>query len=172
MITEVEQIEGEKVVEDIASFLHGVVGMRLGRYLDNYVDANALGYVTNAQTSFRVIGSPPTRLPHVAFVRLEKMPELLDSEVPFAPDLAVEVISSNDDWKANVDKAKQYLQAGTQLVWVVDPYTKSVFVFRDKENLNFRIVRGEDDLDGEEVVPGFKLKVSALFKQIKTPNQS
>ena len=164
MSTELMQSESGQRTEEVASLLQGVVGMRLARYLANYVDQQGLGYITNAQTSFKVAGIPPTRLPDVAFVALEKLPELIDEEVPFAPDLAVEVISSNDDWKAIVEKARQYLQAGTRLVWVVDPYTKSVFVFRDRQEGAFEVVTGANELNGEKVVPGFKLKIELLFK--------
>jgi Uma2 family endonuclease len=90
------------------------------------------------------------------------MPVPLDEEVSFAPDLAVEVISKTDDWSAIVAKANQYLKAGTSLVWVIDPYLKGVFVFHENDPFP-QILKPEQELEGENVIPGFKLKVSDLF---------
>ncbi len=163
-IASVELVQEERI-EKMASFQHGVIAVRLGRYLDAYVDEHNLGYVADSSTTFQVAGNPPKREPDVAFVSLERMPNIIDEEVPFAPDLAVEVISGSDDWKAIVAKANQYLQAGTRLVWVVDPYTKSVFVFRP-DNQNLLTLSSDDELDGLDVVPGFKLKIGVLFKQL------
>ncbi len=149
-------------LEDIASFLHGVIGMRLGKHLAEYVDNNKLGYVVNSTTDFRMNGTPPKRQPDVAFVSLERMPDPIDEEAPFAPDLAAEVISRTDDWSAIVAKAQQYLASGVKLIWSIDPYTKGVFVFRPGDSYP-QILKQDDELDGETVVPGFKLKVRILF---------
>lgn len=48
---------------------------------------------------------------------------------------------------------------------MIDPYTKSIFVFRGSTELDFQMVRSEGELDGEDLVPGFKLKVDKLFRQ-------
>jgi Uma2 family endonuclease len=149
--------------EKVASFRHGVICMRLGRRLAAYVDDRKLGYVSDSSADFKVAdGTKPMREPDVAFVSLEKMPEPLDEEVPFAPDLAVEVISRTDDWSAIVAKANEYLAAGTQLVWVVDQYGQGVFVFRPDQR--YHLLTLDDELDGEDIVPGFKLGIKTLFE--------
>jgi Uma2 family endonuclease len=77
------------------------------------------------------------------------------------PDLAVEVLSPSDRMADALAKVAMYLQAGTRLVWLVNPATRTVVVFRsevDPETL------GETDaLDGDNVLPGFSVPVTEIF---------
>src|SRR5690349_5329174 len=98
------QVQKQTQEEEVASFLHGVIAMRLGSYLFNYVQPKKLGYICGADADFAIPGAG-TKRPNVAFVPLEKMPEPIDEEVPFGPALAAEVISRTDDWSAIVAKA-------------------------------------------------------------------
>ena len=78
-----------------------------------------------------------------------------------APDLAVEVVSPSDSAAAVQSKVEDWLGAGTRLVWVVYPDTRSVTVYR---SLNEAEVLSEPDaLDGAPVLPDFALPVSDLF---------
>jgi Uma2 family endonuclease len=55
----------------------------------------------------------------------------------------------------------EYLEAGVELVWVVNPATRSVRVHRaDGTVADF----GEDDeITGEQVIPGFCCRVREFF---------
>jgi len=44
------------------------------------------------------------------------------------PMLAVEVVSSNQTISEMLEKAMQLIKAGVQVVWTVEPYSRSVFV--------------------------------------------
>jgi len=91
------------------------------------------------------------------------MVELLDEEINLAPDLAVEVVSKNDKIYEADDKVKQYQAAGVSLIWIVRPRLKVVEVYRLPEGPIARILGLEDELNGENILPGFKLLVSKLF---------
>ena len=160
MTTEIE-LQAEEGL-DLASLEHGKIGMRLGRYLDIYVDEHKLGLVFNAQTTFRMVGMPPTRYPDLSFVSTERLPSDLRVEANFAPDLAVEILSKSDTQFDVEEKVLQYLQSGVRLVWVVRPVVQAVDVYRSGAHYP-DIIGIDGELDGEEVIPGFKLKVSALF---------
>jgi len=56
-LSDVEELEA------ILSLEHGAIGIRLGRYLDTYVDEKGLGLVCNSQTTYKFIGQKPNRLP-------------------------------------------------------------------------------------------------------------
>ena len=77
---------------------------------------------------------------------------------PIPPDLAIEVVSSTDVQSRIVDKAFAYLNAGTRLVWVLDPHSKTVTVYRSE--CDIALLTREDTLTGEDVVPGFVCPVS------------
>ena len=78
-----------------------------------------------------------------------------------APDLAVEVLSPSDTVEEIEAKVDEYLAAGTQLVWVVNPRRQTVSVYRKDGTTT--ILRREDALNGESVVPGFSLSLAELF---------
>lgn len=84
--------------------------------------------------------------------------------IPFAPDLAVEVASPSQDADAMAAKARLYLQGGTRLVWIVWPGRGEIDVWHaglaERPALT---VRGDDLLDGEDVVQGFSCRVADVF---------
>lgn len=139
---------------------HGVVIMRLGAYLTEFVTAHGLGIVCAPQTTFKVVGSPPTREPDLAVVVRDHVPADLDIEADFAPDLAVEVVSRTDTFGSVAAKVQQYLDSGTQMVWVVRPETRIVEVYRPGSAPSM-ISSGE--LAGDPVIPGFRVAVESIF---------
>ena len=60
------------------------------------------------------------------------------------------------------EKAFAYLEAGTQLVWVLKPRSKTVTVYRSETNIT--LLTQEDTLTGEEVIKGFSCPVNTLFQ--------
>jgi Uma2 family endonuclease len=103
------------------------------------------------------------RVPDVAFVRAERILPLEDRAgfTRFAPDIAVEVLSPNDRLGEVDAKVRMYLDAGVRHSWVVDPRMRSVAVYA----LGRPVVHlGEnDDLDGGDVLPEFRVPVRELF---------
>lgn len=97
--------------EKMASLKHGNIGSRLNRYLGAYAEDNNLGLVFDAQTTFKLLGTPPTHQPDVAFVAYAKLPDDLQALLEIAPDLAVEVISENEKAYDIEKKVFQYQQS-------------------------------------------------------------
>jgi Uma2 family endonuclease len=156
--------ESDKEPEKMASGLHGVLGVLLSSYLVQYVHARKLGHVLDSSATYKFKDSPPKRQPDVSFVSLEKMPVPLDEELTFAPDLAVEIVSKNDALYEVEQKVQHYQQVGVALVWVVRPFSKIVEVYQLADGLVPQVIGPQDELDGGEVLPGFKLPVKALFE--------
>ncbi len=83
------------------------------------------------------------------------------SFVPLAPDLAVEIRSPDDRAAAVAEKVKNYLDAGTRLVWVVDPARREVTIHRaDGSTTRLSPL---DWLDGEAVLPGFRCRIGDVL---------
>jgi Uma2 family endonuclease len=147
-----------------AGFEHGVVGINLSTPLDQHVRANRLGIVVAAETGFLIATNPDTvRAPAVGFVRQDRIQAtgIPRRYWPGAPDLAVEVVSPSDTVFAVDDKVQEWLTAGARLVWVVNPRQRTVTVHRAGGAPTILTV--SDVLDGEQVVPGFSMRVSELF---------
>ena len=59
------------------------------------------------------------------------------------------------------DKVCDYLDAGTRMVWIVEPRRQTVMVYRSRDDIH--LLTGGDVIDGGEVLPGFRLAVAELF---------
>lgn len=159
-----ELVLGELRTMTPAGYEHGRVAMRIGSRLDAFVEAQGLGEVLGAETGFTLARGPDTvRAPDVAFVRAERVPAAEDRAgfAELAPDLAVEVVSTWDRASEVSEKALMWLDAGVRLVWVVDPTTRLATVYRSGGVVG--LFRGQDVLDGEDVLPGFTLPLWELF---------
>lgn len=156
---------GRLVREPLPGARHGRVVARLTRLLDEFAERHRLGVVVAGDPGFILSRGPDTvRGPDVAFVsrvRFERVGDVA-SAFPEAPDLAVEVLSPSNTPAAVHGKVADYLAAGTRLVWVVDPATRTVAAYR---SLLAPRVFGEDEkLDAGDVLPGFGPRVGELFE--------
>jgi Uma2 family endonuclease len=159
-----ELVRGRLVREPPAGMEHGRLTARIGSLLRAFVHERGLGEVFGAETGFVLFEDPPTvRAPDVAFVAAERLPpgDLPASFGQGAPDLAVEVVSPSSTAADVRSKVVDYLDAGTREVWVVEPGTRTLDVYRPEGAV--RMLRGSDDIDGGDVLPGFCLTVEELF---------
>jgi Uma2 family endonuclease len=141
---------------------HGRGTTRAALKLGRYLEAHPLGALYIGEVGFRV--GPRARLvcPDVAYVSHERDAPVGDDEFfPYAPDLAIEVLSPDNTLPKVRRKARAYLASGARLVWAVDPRRQTVTVYRP--GAEPQMLRGEDLLSGEEVLPGFAVRVADLF---------
>ena len=159
----VELVHGVLVVREPAGYLHGEVTARLTKQLMDHVDAHALGRILAAETGFRLRSDPDTvRAPDIAFLSRARVPDPRPPDyLALAPDLVIEVLSPSDRPGATLAKVADWLSAGTQLVWVMDPERRLARVYR--ADGTEQIVTAEQTLDGEDVVPGFVFLLSTLL---------
>jgi Uma2 family endonuclease len=159
-----ELVEGELKQMSPSGTEHGAVIFNLSGLLAPHLKANNLGQGFGAETGFKIASDPDTvRAPDIAFVRRERIPPtgIPQNFWPIAPDLVVEVVSPGDTFQEVEDKVGQWLAAGTSAVWVVNPKQRSVSVYRSATDV-MRLSEA-DELEGREVVPGFRCKVAEIF---------
>ncbi len=160
-----ELVEGELRTMSPAGGPHGYITVELTEPLARFVREHDLGVVFGAETGFRIARDPDTvRAPDIAFVRRDRIPAtgIPEGFWPGAPDLAVEVVSPSDTADEIDEKVHQWLTSGTRLVWVVKPRRKTITVYRTPTTPV--VLTDTDTLDGEDVVPGFHLRVGDLFR--------
>ncbi|MCS6941109.1 MAG: Uma2 family endonuclease, partial [Roseiflexus sp.] len=80
-----------------------------------------------------------------------------------APDLVVEIISPSETAVQVQAKVQDYLNAGSRLVWLVYPETRTVVEYRADGSM--RLYAGSDILDGADVIPGFLYPLERLFRE-------
>jgi len=157
-----ELVRGQVVREPPAGFEHGEIAIHIGAVLLAFVKENGLGRVVGTQSGFVLFDEPPTvRAPDVAFVREDRFNFDRTRFAPMAADLAVEVLSPSNTMSEIHDKVLDYIAAGSRLVWVVDPHTRTITVYRSREAI--QLITAEGEIDGGDVLPGFRCKVSELF---------
>jgi Uma2 family endonuclease len=159
-----ELVKGRLIPMPPAGNIHGKRTMRLGWRLAQHVEANNLGVVFAAETGFKLASNPDTvRGVDIAFVSQQRVEEAGDVEGywPGAPDLAVEVVSPGDTYTEVEQKVAEYLDAKAKAVWVVNPRRRSITVYRSLSDIT--ILTEQDTLDAQDVVPGFRCRVSEVF---------
>ena len=154
-----EYVNGELIPRMPTSLKHGKINTSLILSLGSHVRENQLGDIYSSDTGFRI--GERMLIPDIAFVSHARIPDDMDKASPIPPDLAVEVVSPTDVLNRIVEKAFAYLAAGTQLVWVVEPKSKTVMVYRSETDI--KLLTRNDTLTGEDVVEGFACQVAELF---------
>lgn len=143
---------------------HGVRTMSLSAYISIHVLNNDLGRCYAAETGFLVAQNPDTVLaPDFAFVKKNRLPPALSEKfVPLAPDLVLETRSPSDHPKAVAAKVARWQSFGVRMILELDPSPRILTVFRpDAEPL---ALTSDDVLDGDDVLPGFTLPLSQVFR--------
>ena len=163
-----ELVEGRLVRMPLAGTQHGRHVMRLAFALMSFTEPRELGIVFTAETGFLIsrVGEPDTVLgPDAAFLRTERIPPESEQDKAFwrvAPDLAVEVASPDQYRPELAVKARRYLASGVQLVWVVWPRYRQVDIWQAGATAPPVALGIGDDLDGGDVIPGFRFPVAQL----------
>ncbi len=116
---------------------------------------------------FRCIFGPPgqTRIfvPDLCYVAKERLSS--DQYLYVAPDLAVEVVSPDQNMAQFLSKIQFYLLHGVRTVWIFDPATSLVTVQKPAEDAV--ILGAGETLDGGDVLPGFSVTVDEIFAQMR-----
>ncbi len=165
-----ELVRGKLVVREPAGFQHGDIAMRIAIEIGFFLRrdqleraaANPLGRLLAAETGFTLHRNPDTvRAPDVAFVAWHRTPTDQRGFAELAPDLAVEVLSPTDRPGEVLTKVADWLNAGSSLVWVIDPARRIARAYRADGDES--TVTESSTLDGENVLPAFTLSLHSLF---------
>lgn len=159
-----ELVCGHVVRMSPVGYEHGRVVMLLGSRLERHVRTRDLGVVLT-EVGFTLQRAPDTvRAPDIAFLGSQRLGGTAPQGfVTGPPDMAVEVLSSDDAREDVNRKVSEYLTAGTALVLVIDPDARRV-------SLHHRLAppitcsSPDDTLSLADVVPGFQCTVREVFE--------
>jgi Uma2 family endonuclease len=157
-----ELINGE-IVEMMPTEEHGAIALIFGAELHNYLKTHPIGRA-GVEIRHQLPDDPLNALqPDVSFIKDIGTPLVKRGAVPRMPDLAVEIKSPDDTFTELREKARYYLEHGSQLVWLVYPAQRIVEVYAP--GVDSRMLTQDDVLDGGDLLPGFALAASELFKE-------
>jgi Uma2 family endonuclease len=145
------------------------VGLKLARKLDRFCERHNLGHVLPSDASYQCFPDAPTKVrkPDVSFIKRGRLPgaRLPKGHTLIAPNLAVEVLSPRDLSSRTNKKIQEYLRAGVDLVWIIDPEMRIVRIHRKDGTITE--LHDNDQLTGEDVLPGFRCRVSDILPPIE-----
>jgi Uma2 family endonuclease len=160
-----ELVEGRIAPMSPTGTEHGRIEVNIVVELQTFVRAHKLGEVQAGEVGIYTRRHPDTvRGADVLFISNERYarqrsPGFLD----VAPDLVVEILSENDRWSDMMQKLREYFAIGVRLVWVADPQARSLYAYRTLTDV--REFTESDELPGDDVLPGFAVKVAQLFEE-------
>jgi Uma2 family endonuclease len=161
-----ELVNGELVNMGNSGMEHGNIASNLSFFLTELVRSQKLGVICDSSTAF-TMKTGNKRSPDVSFIakeRLQGVKRLPKGYFQGSPDLAVEILSPSNTVEEMTGKIVEFFENGTRLVWVIHPDEQYILVYHSTSP--DRLLRLEDSLDGEEVIPGFSLAVAELFAEL------
>jgi Uma2 family endonuclease len=173
-----ELVRGEVLRLPSPRMPHGVVAGNAVWILNGYVRQRRKGYVASNDSGVILERDPDTvRGPDVALYEgVHSFDELPAKYAENPPRLAVEVLSPSDRADRILHKITDYLRNGVDLVWLIDPRARTVTVYRPDQGP--RVYTENEELSGEDVLPGFRCRVADFFylpeqepEQKATPNR-
>ncbi len=159
-----ELVDG-RLVERKMGAISSWIGGELFFYIRLYLKDHPIGTLWTSDSGYQCFPENPSKVrrPDVSFIKNGRLPgdQIPRGWVQIAPDLAVEVVSPHDLASEVDEKVMEYLRAGVSLVWVINPDVRVVRVHR--ADFTSAFLTENDNLQGEDVLPGFACRVGALF---------
>ena len=151
------------LVEKVAGHQESRLAALLIWALQDYLNSHDIGILAGADGPVQIL-SDQVRSPDVAFVPYDRIPDGADPNAAVSewiPALAVEVLSASNTKAEMSRKLQDYFTAGVNLVWYIDPSDRTVRVYHSPDDV---VALSEaDDLDGEQILPGFRFSIREWF---------
>lgn len=153
------------LVEKTMGWYESLLAGLIVHYLHDYLEEHPLGKALTADGMLEVLPNT-VRIPDACFIgwdRFGKQGLPREPIPPLVPDLAIEVLSESNTAGEMQRKLRDYFEAGVRLVWYIDPKTRSARSYTSVGEVT--TVNKEGELDGGEVLPGFRLHLGTLFDE-------
>lgn len=165
-----EIVNGERREIPRMGALAATVASFLMTHINVFALQRKLGFAV-AEVMFVLRPDWPQRRPDLAFIAYDRWTFPLPVDDPPAwnvvPNLTVEVVSPKNTVDEIEDKLQDYFEAGVQLVWVVHPVRRRIYVYDSLTQV--RVLTEADEIDGGSVLPGFRLKIADLYTAMLRP---
>lgn len=156
-------VRGEVVETMPPGGQHGSIAVAVAMLLRMWMQREAGGYV-GVEAGYVLSRDPDTvRGPDVSYIRAERIPitGVPEGFWQIAPDLAVEVVSPSETATDVREKVRDFLLAGTPLVWTIYPRSREVIAYTPDGFA--RTYTLGDILKNLVVLPDFSCTVAELF---------
>lgn len=157
--------EGDLIVMPPTGSKSGHRNFTLTAQFGIWVQSDETGFGFDSSTGF-TLPNGAVRAPDLAWIRKERWEALTEDEqeefAPICPDFVVELRSRTDRLETLKNKMQEYIDNGVQLGWLIDPFEKTVYIYRPDTDITTLI--DPETLSGEPLLPGFTLTVRKLWQ--------
>jgi Uma2 family endonuclease len=153
-----EMIKGVIVRMPPPQHNHGAIGALVIELLGAWCRTHGIRGRLTTEVGYRLLSDDTVLAPDVSIAQIQ--PKLDETYATVAPLLAVEIASPSQSRAFLQDKAKAFITAGTQMVWVLWQDTKTIDVYIASGDVSLSL---SDTIDGGSVLPGFTCLVIELF---------
>ncbi len=161
--------EGVLISMSRPNLLHCTIVQNINEALAPFVRQHRLGRI-HVEPEYILQQTPPTvRVPDLAFLAADRFAQVdLSGYALGGPTLAVEVVSPSDRAEELDHKVAQYLAAQAEAVWVLDPKTCTMFVYRRAQPPS-RF--DQTDILTDPLFPGWSVPVAQMFETASAPSK-
>ncbi len=161
-----ELVNGKLVKKSMPGDEHGRIARTIMKRYDRLDPDEKLGKLWSA-TTFDV-GTGWMPIPDLGFMIAERVPPKSPKSVKGVPDLVVEIHSPTDlrskpERLLATQKIRDWQAVGVPLIWAINPQKQTVEIYHPDQPEPVKVLSGQDELEGETIIPGFKVKVADLF---------
>ena len=139
--------------------------LKLGRQLDDWAERDGTGVAFDSSAGF-ILPDRTVRSPDAAWVlksRLAQLrPEAKDRFLPLCPDFVVELRSPSDALATLQAKLEEYIANGARLGWLLDPSSRTVYVYRP--GVAVETLERATEVKGDPQLPGFTLALAPIWE--------
>lgn len=156
--------DGEIVILEPTYTYTGWFNMNIGTELSLWNRQTQRGLVFDSNTGF-TLPNKAVRSPDAAFIANEIWNKITEEDrwkfAHVCPDFIVEILSESDREFTLRNKMKEWMDNGCRLAWMINPHKEETTIYRENGMQEIRTF--DEILDGDEVLPGFKLYLRPLF---------
>ncbi len=161
-----ELVRGEVVPLSPGGTKHSKVASNVTGLLWQWARQSKLGRVWSGEAGLVVESDPDTvRGADAAYISYKRLPRGEEPEgfATVPPELVVEIVGKGQGWGKMVEKAGEYLGMGVDCVWVVDPKSRRLHVFRPDGEPT--VLDERQSVSDENILPGFSCEVREFFSE-------
>lgn len=162
----IEYIDGTVVSKVPPKGKHSALQAALSQRLNGFAVPRT---IAQAFPELRTTFGGRSTVPDLAVYRWNRVPvdEAGETANDFLepPDIAIEIASPEQSVNGLVRRCLWYTSSGVAIALLVDPADHSILLFRANELP--RVLRGDDRVDLDSVLPGFELKAGQLFAELR-----
>lgn len=138
---------------------------KLTQQLANWTEKDGTGVGFDSSALF-VLPNGAKRSPDASWVSKSRLASLTEEQrakfLPLCPDFVVELRSSSDSLAELQEKMREYLNNGARLGWLLDPTTRSVYVYRADGAIEE--IKNAERVEGDPLLTGFVLDLHGIWE--------